>query len=351
MRVAARAIGIAIAVVLIATAVLVFDYLQHGGLFKRLKPHVAGACRVLPLGAVAQDIEIDRARGIAFFTYARGRRGTIMLIDLDAPEPRPRAALSSEPQNFLPVSLSLYAPAGEPRRLFVLSAPDDTQRAIEIFEETATGSFAPLETIRDPRLAHANAIVAIGPRELYVAHDSGASNAFERLQERLFRRGLSAITYFDGDELRTVATGIKRANGIAVSNHGLWLYSGEADADRLRIFDRDSETGALEPRNIVPLGSAPEDVTLDEEGTVWIAAHPKLRTLREHLLNASEPSPTAIYRLRTSVIDREDRVTIPFLDTGERLSAGSVAAVHGRRMLVGSLTEPKMLICELPEQL
>ena len=120
---------------------------------------------------------------------------------------------------------------------------------------------------------------------------------------------------------------------------------------RLRIFDRDSGTGALEPRNIIALGSAPEDVTLDADGTVWIAAHPKLLALREHLRDPSEPSPTAVYRLRTSVIDKEDRVTIPFLDSGERFSAGSVAAVHDGRMLVGSLTERKILICELPEQL
>jgi arylesterase/paraoxonase len=37
-----------------------------------------------------------------------------------------------------------------------------------------------------------------------------------------------------------------------------------------------------------------------------------------------------------------------FLDTGATLSASSVAAVHGKRLLIGGIFEPRLLDCRLP---
>jgi arylesterase / paraoxonase len=343
-----KEVGIAIAVIVIAVGFLVFDYLQHGGWFKTLKPYFAGNCETIALKGTVEDISIDHERGLAFLSYVAGERGTVMLLDLNVTDPRVRAALTTEPASFRPRGLG-FQPS-KPRRLYVVSGAD-ASRTIEVFEETETGAFAPLETIRDPLLTHADDIAAVGAGEFYVSGESGAGTAWQRLQERLFRRGLSTITYSDGQSLRVVAERLKRTGGIAVSNHGLWVYVGESDANQLRIFDRDSGSGSLEPRNIVELGSAPESVSIDADGTVWITAHPKLLALREHLREPSRRSPTAIYRLRTSVIEKEERLSIPFLDSGERISAGSVVAVHGRRMLVGSLTERKILLCTLPERL
>lgn len=354
-----KPVVIVLAAVLVAAAVVAFDFLQHNGLFKTLKPYFAGTCTTVSLAASAEDIHIDRDRGVAYLSYldrravaqGKARRGTVALLDLNLADPRPRPALATEPAGFRPHGLSLYVPQQGPRRLFVISHPDRDTHAVEIFEESATGAFAPAETIRDPLLVSPNAIVAVGPREFYVANDSGASSRFERLQERLFRRGLSTVTHFDGERMRVVAEGLQSAGGIAVSNHGLWVYVSETNGNRLRIFDRDSATGALEPRNIVELGSAPDNLNIDTDGTLWIAAHPRLLALRRHLRDATKPAPTAVYRLRTSVVEKEDRVTIPYLDLGNGISAGSVAAVHDRRMLIGSLTEHKALLCELPENL
>lgn len=354
-----KPVVIVLAAVLVAAAVVAFDFLQHNGLFKTLKPYFAGTCTTVPLAASAEDIRIDHDRGVAYLSYldrravaeGKARTGTVALLDLNVADPRPRPALATEPAGFRPHGLSLYVPEQGPRRLFVISHPDGGAHAVEIFEESATGAFAPVETIRDPLLVSPNAIVAVGPREFYVANDSGASNRFERLQERLFRRGLSTVTHFDAKRMRVVAEGLQSAGGIAVSNHGLWVYVSETDGNRLRIFDRDSATGALEPRNIVELGSAPDNLNIDTDGTLWIAAHPRLLALRRHRRDATKPAPTAVYRLRTSVVEKEDRVTIPYLDRGNGISAGSVVAVHDRRMLIGSLTEHKALLCELPENL
>ena len=44
----------------------------------------------------------------------------------------------------------------------------------------------------------------------------------------------------------------------------------------------------------------------------------------------------------------EDRITEIYMNDGSEISAGSVAAVLGKRMLIGSLTEHKMMECSLP---
>jgi hypothetical protein len=43
------------------------------------------------------------------------------------------------------------------------------------------------------------------------------------------------------------------------------------------------------------------------------------------------------------------RVTEVYLNEGEQLSAGSVAAVHGGRMLIGSAVDPRLLDCSLAD--
>jgi arylesterase / paraoxonase len=351
--------SIALGVLAGAIAVFGFDYLLHAGAFSTLKPATAGPCTVVPLDAPAEDIRIDLTRGIAYLStfdrraaaQAPDLRGTVLLLDLNVDEPRPRAALASIPQRFRPRGMSLYAPATGPRRLFVVNERGAGDFAVEIFEETPTGAFAPLETIADPLLVQPESIAAIGPRAFYVANESGATSAFGAFTERLLRRELSTVLYFDGEKMRIATQGVKRATGIAVSNHGLSVFVSEGLGKRLLVFDRDSATGMLEPRNFIELEGAPDNITLDADGTVWLAAHPKLLALRAHLDDRETLSPTLVYRLRRSVIEKEDRLSIPYLNLGEELTAGSVAAVHGDHLLIGSLTERKVLHCRLPEHL
>jgi arylesterase / paraoxonase len=350
MKPAIKRASIALGIVAGVVAVFVFDYLLHAGAFSRLKAASVVRCSTLPLAAPAQDIRTDLLRGIAYLSV-RGPDGTVLLMDLNVEEPRPRAALATQPKAFRPRGLSVYSPGEGPRRLFVVNEPAPGEYTIEIFEETQTGAFAPVETIRDALLVRPDSIAAIGPRQFYVANESGASGGLGELAERLLRRGLSTVTYFDGEKMRVVVDRLKRTTGIAISNHGLSVFVSEGLGKRLVVYDRDSATNELALRNIIELEGAPDNVSLDADGTVWLAAHPKLRELRAHLRNPENRSPTLIYRLRRSVIEKEDRLSIPYLSLGDELSAGSTVAVHGDHMLIGSATQAKLLLCRLPPNL
>jgi arylesterase/paraoxonase len=350
-----KRIGWGVLLVLLALGGVVLDFLRHGGQFKTLSPHFAGACVTIPMQASAEDIQIDRARRVAYLS-ALDRRGqidgkavlgTVLLLDLNAREPRPRAALTSEPAAFRPHGMSLYRAGDGSQRLFVVSHPPGDGHRVEIFEQAATGAFAPVRSLRDPLLTAPNAILAVGPNQFYVANDSGARNGLERATELLFRRGLSTVAYFDGQRMRVVATGLKSAAGIAMSPDGARVYVSETAGNRVAIYTRSPASGDLALLERFEIGSAPDNINVDSNGSVWIAAHAKVLALVQHFGDARKLAPTQLFRYDPAAKEAL-RLTEVYLDDGRQISAGSVGAVAGKQLLIGSITERKVLSCRLP---
>lgn len=353
MKKALKWAGIVLGVLVVAIGAVVLSFLQKGGQFRTLQAHFDGQCRDVPMAASAEDIRIDPERGLAYLSYFDRRgliekkadHGTVMLVDLSAAELRPRAALATDPPEFRPHGMSLWIPRdGGPQVLFVISHLSGQGHAIEVFEQNATGAFAPVQTIRDPLLVKPNAILAVGPRQFYVANDSGAQGGFQRMQEMVFGRGLSTLAYWDGTKMSAAATGLKSAAGIAASPDGRVVYVSETAGNRLQLFERDPASGALASKSVIDVGSAPDNLFVEPDGTLWLAAHAKTVALVRHFGDARNPAPTQLFRMRPGGTQLEE----VFLDTGERFSAGSVAAVRGKRMLVGSITERRILDCTLP---
>jgi arylesterase/paraoxonase len=354
-----KRIALTVLVIFLGLALLILDFLRHDGQFRDLAPHFAGRCRTLVLQASAEDIQIDRARGIAFLSYldrraaieGRHALGTVMLLDLNVPDGRPRPALTVEPPDFRPQGLSLYRAGDGSQRLFAISHPRAGDapgpNRVEIFEQGPTGAFAPVRTIEDPLLRHPNAILAVGPDQFYVANDSGAGNRLERGLERLFRRAISEVVFFDGRRMRSVAAGLESATGIGMSPDGSRVYVSEAFGNRVAIFAREPGSGDLRLLERVDLAAAPDNINVNADGTVWIAAHARGLALMRHLRDARLRAPTVVYRY---VPDAKPaaRLTEIYMNDGEEISAGSVGAPFGNQLLIGSLTERRLLVCRMP---
>ena len=350
-----KRLGWTAAVLVALIAIVAFDFLRHGGQFRTLAPHFAGTCTALPMQASAEDIQLDRSRGLAYLSYLDRRGqvegkpvlGTVMLLDLNRGDARPRPALASDPPQFRPHGMSLYRAGDGAQRLFVISHPPGGGHTVELFEQTATGAFAPVRSVRDPLLLHPNAIVATGPEQFYVANDSGATNGFARLTELLFRRGLSQVVYYDGRAMRVAASGLKSASGIAMSPDGSRVYVSETSGNRIAVFARNAASGELSLLEHVGIGSAPDNINVDADGSAWIAAHAKVLALGMHFGDPKSLAPTQVFRFRPDAKGAE-RLTEVYLNAGEKISAGSVGAVFNRKLLIGSITERKILQCHLP---
>lgn len=335
--------------------VLAFDAAVKGGVFVRIQPHFAGSCAALALPGSSEDIQIDRVAGLAYLSVldrravltGRDVQGTILKVDLNAASLGTVAALSGAPAGFRPHGLSLYSGDDGSQRLFVISHAAGQPHAIEIFERAADGLFNHIETIHNPLLVNPNAIVAVGPRQFYVANYSGRPPGIPRFIEMFFRRALSEIVYFDGDVMRAVDEPIALGTGIAASADRGRIYLSEAGARRLRVYARDSETGDLTLVERVDIRSVGDNVNVAEDGGIWIAAHPKPYQLLKHVQDPALKAPTQVLRVAADP-QTEDRVIEVYLNAGEEISAGTVAAVLGQRLLIGSLTDHKILVCQLP---
>lgn len=350
-----KRIGLAVGALAIVLGAIVFDFLRHGGQFRTLTPHFDGDCATLPMAASAEDIQIDRERGLAYLSYLDRRGqiegnptpGTVMLLDLNSGDPHPRGALLTEPPDFRPHGMSLYVPAEGRRVLFVISHPRGESHEVLIFEESVTGAFALVDTIRDPLLHDPNAILAVGPRQFYVANDSGATNGFDRATEMLFRRGLSKVVYYNGQAMSVAAEGLKSAAGIAGSLDHTRVYVSETSGNRVAVFSRDVINGDLKELETIDIDSAPDNLNVDENGDLWIAAHAKVSALVRHFGNAESLAPTQILRFQPSAAPGQ-RLQEIYLNAGDAISAGSVGAHWQNKLLIGSITERKVLLCTLP---
>jgi arylesterase/paraoxonase len=334
---------------------VLFALFVYPGSIATVTPHFAGVCRELPIEANAADLVADNARGLVYLTYldrlsgsgGRQPHGTVMLLDLGAAAPRVRAALSTDPPGFRPIGLSLYAPGQGPPRLFVISAPASAgaSSSVEIFEQTPTGAFASVETIHDTLLTNPTAIVAVGPRQFYVTNGSGARSGFARVREVLFRPASSTIAYFNGERTVTAVTGLEMASGITSSADGREIYVSETSGKRLSIFERQAEGGTLKMREQVALDSGPANLSTDDKGNVWIAAHPRLLATLRNWSDASVRAPTQVLRFNPAGRGAARQVEI-YLNDGAQISAGSAAVAHGNHLVIGSDTDRRLVLCE-----
>jgi arylesterase/paraoxonase len=339
----------------LALLAVALEVLRFGGAFRAVKAQFAGNCRAVTLDGSSEDIQVDMERGVAYLSLldrdrayrgkgGEGGNGSIVLLDLNLADPAPRAAMSFDPANFRPHGLSLLKRAGQPARLFAVSHPADGSQAVEIAEQDPGGAFIPRRTVRDPAFVHPNAIVAVGAEQFYLVNDRMAPDSWRARLRLLMRSGDGTLVYFDGEKARVLVNDLAYPAGLALSPDGTRLYVAEAVAQALRVYARDAASGALTLERTVELGTAPDNLNVDAEGVVWIAAHPRLLRFVAHARDARERAPTQVLNFDPRKPDA-GAVSV-YTDDGMQLSAGTVAARWRDEFLVGALLDKKVLICK-----
>lgn len=326
------------------------SFLYRGGAFSALEPHFDGHCTALPTGGPsAEDIQIDAMTGIAYLSaYDRramiageATEGTIYSLDLNGSELALKDLVTGAPAGFRPHGLSLYRDAEGQLSLYVINHLTDGTHSIEIFDATSTG-LTHRRTVKNPLLSDPNDIVAVGRDQFFVANDTGAQNGFERASELLLARGLSPIVFFDGETMAVSRSDLAAASGINASLDGKEIYVAETLGERVRSFSR-SGGAALDENAVFELDSGADNIDVAADGTLWVAAHANMLKLIQHFADANSPAPTQIWRVDPSTGSAE---TV-YVNAGDEISAGSVGATHGARLLIGSITEAKVLVCQI----
>jgi len=331
-----KAIVGTLAALIVVGAVGLWGYLRFAG----DDPHFAGACEALDLGESAEDMQIDHERGFAYLSLidrlalAKGEpaQGRIGRLDLEAVVPGVETALIDPPDHFRPHGISLWSdPAGR-RYLFVINHPLERgaePELVELFAEQEPGRFRHLRTFSDPLLASPNDIVAVGPQQFYVANDSMSEP--------------TQLVYVDGDSARVVADDIASGGGINVSADGLTLFVAETQGQRIRVMRRMPDDGSVEAIDTIALGTAPDNIDVATDGSLWIGAHSNIVALVMHFI-AGADAPSQVLRV---TMQNGANVEEIYLNRGDEISASSVGVTYGDKLLIGSITARKILICTM----
>jgi arylesterase/paraoxonase len=334
---------IGIVVLSIVSVIGLFGYLE----LSQDEPHFAGQCDILDLEGSAEDIQVDRERGFAYLSVidrlalAAGNettQGTILRLDLNDAGASLQPALIDPPDHFRPHGISLFIDDNGLRSLVAINHPVNRgvdQDIIELFHETEPGRYRHVDTFVTELITNPNDLVAVGPKQFYVAQDNGAS-----------RDGsLTKLVYFDGQTGSVVADDIASGGGINVSQDGGTLYVAETSGKRILVLKRDRMDGTVEEVARIDLGTSPDNIDIADDGSLWIGAHSSLLGLVMHFI-AGMDAPSQVLRVE---IDAAGQAQIEevFLSRGEDISASSVGATYGNKLLIGSITAPKVLICEM----
>ncbi len=320
-----------------------------------------------------EDIVIDHAAGVAFVASqqrlsATGKilnpdempGGAIFALDLSS-KPLAKRLLTDQKMlgiPFHPRGCSLYC--GEPgqRRLMVISDRAAAEHVVEIFdlggEAFATMGLQPIRTGADSEhLISPNDLVALDGDRCYITNDHGSRQALLQLLETGAALPWSTVAFWDGSRCHTVAKGIEMANGIALDRVRGQLYVAATRSKKIYAYAWNAGDPAKElthPAEI-DLPGCPDNLEWDEDGNLWIGADPSFFKLFLYCVGIVPTAPSLVLRLRF------DGGTPPRVeevwrdDTGEIISASSVAAVHGqgpvRRLLIGQPFGNHLLDCEL----
>jgi len=341
--------------VFVLAAVSVFDTLRDAGEFKTIEPHFAGRGQRIEGLVGAEDITIYSQTGVAFISCndRRANRsgqnipGAIYSYDLKSNTVQLINLTPILPFEFHPHGISLYLGADSNARLFVVNHRANGH-FIEIFD-VADSLLQHRESISGTLMHSPNDVVAVGPQQFYVTNDHGSTSGLGRTLEEYLRLSKCIVLYYDGVQFSVAARNIRYANGINCSPDGQTIYVASVTKLGIEVYQRDLPSGALTRLTFIDCGFGVDNIEVDPPGNLWVAGHPKLLTFVKHGKDASKLAPAQIIKI-TPRGGTNFQITNIFLDDGRWISGSSVAAVYENKLLIGSVFEPHILLCEFQTQ-
>ncbi len=340
-----RIFGFIAAVVLLIGAGVIGTLMSFNQ-FAQIEHAFDGQCTPVRGIVGPEDIQIDSGRSRAFISSLDRRddaaRGAIHIFDLENPlnERTWRDRTNGQPAEFEPFGMDFYDD-GDVQRLFVVN---QAINGVELYDVAEDGALTHLETFTERRLNSPNSVVAVGRRSFYVTNDVRPGRSSRMGELHFLARVSSGQVFFtDGTIWRVAAEGLRFANGIDLSLDGTRLYVAETAGFRIQLFDRNIETNQLVVADEIKLAAAPDNLTVDERGIVWIAALPKPLTAPAHREIPETLSPSQVIQ-----IGPDGQPKTVYRDNGAELSASTAAASSDQTLLIGGLYDDTFLICGLP---
>ncbi len=347
-----------VGMILLLVSIFVVDTIVDAGALKNIKPHFAGTCTMVEGMVGAEDITVDQETGFAYIS-AHDRRswgadqnhGGAIYIYRPGSLSAPLAMPHNMDSVLFPHGISLWKNPDGPDRLFVVSHPQvivegrkETTSQVVIFD-IVDGALEYVRAVKTDLPYSLNDVAAIDADHFYASIDRGSLTPFGRRLEAYGRLKRGGIAYGDTFGIKKVEGGLIFPNGIQLSPDGRNLFVAETTGERLLTYARNPETNALILVSETEIDSGLDNLEWDEDGNLWIGAHPRAIDFPAHGADANARSPSQI--LKVSFEGEDIIVDEVYLNDGDPLSGSSVAAPHGDRFLIGAVYEPFIMDCKM----
>jgi arylesterase/paraoxonase len=344
MRVVGLAILALIAVVLVRLLMVV---VPNSGVFAQLEDTLVDQCRRVEVFPGAEDVAVDHELGVAFISAddrrasAKGEetQGGIFALRLDGSDRVSRVSADNFGA-FHPHGISLWKGGEGQKRLFVVNHASLDEHNVEIFDVGTGGALIHIDSIAFDAMMSPNDVAAVGPREFYVTNDRGYQTGFMSQIEGYFGLPFASLAHFDGQTGRLALEGLVYANGVNVSGDGKTVYVAELLARRINAYDR-LEGGALKKTKSFRVPTAPDNIDVAPNGTLYVAGHSKIFEFLKHVEDESAIAPSHAI----SVDPASGVVNDVFIDTNGVLNASSVAAASADQLIVGGVFDGHVMVC------
>ena len=249
---------------------------------------------------------------------------------------------------FQPHGISLWIGPDGSETLFIINHPDPASgwpaHVVEI-ADLREGRLQHRATLTDPHLVMPNDLVAVDVDRFYLTNTHSNEPGFlQTLETYLQLRGAQILSYGPGG-FRVALDNMVFPNGINASPDRRTVYIAAMTPQRVLVYDRDPSTDALTLRNEIPTGSGVDNIEVDPEGNLWIGSHPRLLRVPKHAADPSVLAPAQVLRIPAG----GGAVEEIYLSEGDPLSAASVGARYGNRLLIGQIFGRGFLDCEMSD--
>lgn len=341
-------------VVILLLAVMYFtgSMLIDAGSFKVIENKFEGeVVRIYNSMAGPEDLDIDEENGLIFISSMDRRlvrngkespNDGIYLLHLDSSE-EPSKIPTTLKREFHPHGISFFKKNGKSYLFAVNHTKDGDFVEAFRFENQQLNH---MDTFEDPMMCCPNDLVAVDVDKFYVSNDHGNEDGVGRILEDYLKIPSSYLLYYDGKEFTKAYEELNYANGVDVSNDGRKLYLTHTTGRELITFDRNPESGFLEVKNTLKLGTGVDNINVDGKGDIWVAAHPKLFNFVEHARNPSKKSPSQIIKI-TPHGQNAFGVDEIYTNNGEEMSGSSAVVSYNGEIFVGAVFEKKLLRAKL----
>ena len=318
------------------------------GVFSAGPAGFVGSCKLAAAVPGVEDIET--VNGVTFVAVGNAR----------APDPRDGlyvlaedgklTKLAGAPKDFHPRGIGSYrSPDGTGIFLMAINRRSSGRFSVDSFEVTnpqTNPALVAQGTIEGGLLSDPQDVAATGPGAFYVSNNSAKQSLVKWLAAWGVLPG-SNILFFNGMVFKPVGDDIYGARGLILAPDGSHLLVASLTSRSLKSFSRDPFGGNLTEAGSLTLPAAPDKISLDAQGSVWVAGHANLLSWRAFAADPAKRTASQIFRISLlSGVPQESAQV--YGNDGREIAAASIGASTGKRLLIGSSLDDKLLDCTAP---